>query len=378
MAEQKNSWEKDREIFSGHIADPSAISSDSTEVLGNLLNRFPYSQLLRSFYTRSLIDKDPVVFKRELARAALFSPDRSMLQIMIEEPARFAKVPEEQVTGDLPVQTVSGDAPAAEKTEEKEPAAEQTEEKEMAVVEEILEVNENTEGLIEEPAVNIGNEGGLAGESEVNIDEFEQEIEELETEDKHASSTEQNATIISHPAEEAQQKEQEVSRYDDDTLPYTFLWWLNKTRKEHSATYQPYVSFKLDTSQTIGRDSNDPLGNQIIENIFHLQPDVSLLENAPRTVPFQVKRKEDPILDRFIKDEPQIKAPNSDKLDTENKARKSSEDPNDLVSETLARIYTEQMLFHKALETYKKLSLKFPEKSTYFADQILDLEKKIN
>ena len=62
----------------------------------------------------------------------------------------------------------------------------------------------------------------------------------------------------------------------------------------------------------------------------------------------------------------------------ENKARKSAEDPNDLVSETLAAIYTEQMLFHKAIDTYKKLSLKFPEKRTYFADQISELEKKIN
>jgi hypothetical protein len=95
-------------------------------------------------------------------------------------------------------------------------------------------------------------------------------------------------------------------------------------------------------------------------------------------VPFQIKRKEDFIVEKFIREEPQIKPPNSDKLDNENKARKSAEDSNDLVSETLANIYTDQMLFHKAIETYKKLSLKFPEKSTYFADQIRDLEKKIN
>jgi uncharacterized membrane protein YfcA len=32
----------------------------------------------------------------------------------------------------------------------------------------------------------------------------------------------------------------------------------------------------------------------------------------------------------------------------------------------------------KAIDTYKKLSLKYPEKSTYFADQIIELEKKVN
>jgi hypothetical protein len=57
---------------------------------------------------------------------------------------------------------------------------------------------------------------------------------------------------------------------------------------------------------------------------------------------------------------------------------KSAEDPNDLVSETLAQIYADQMLYEKAISTYRKLSLKVPEKSTYFADRIRELEKKVN
>jgi hypothetical protein len=179
-------------------------------------------------------------------------------------------------------------------------------------------------------------------------------------------------------ADTGKERDQNVSKYDDDKMPYSFLWWLNKTRNEHSDTYQPFVEFKLDTTQTIKRNSVDQLSSQIIENIFHLQSPLEEVENAPKTVPFQVRRKEDSILDKFIKEEPQIKPPNSQKLDTENKARKSAEDPNDLVSETLARIYTDQMLFQKAIDTFKKLSLKFPEKSTYFADQIIELEKKVN
>lgn len=172
--------------------------------------------------------------------------------------------------------------------------------------------------------------------------------------------------------------DQDLSAYHDDKMPYSFLWWLQKTRMEHSSTYQPYTSFKLDTNQPIKISSVDQLSSQIIENIFHLQSPLEQDENAPRTVPFQVKRKEDSILEKFMKEEPQIRPPDSKKLDTENKARKSAEDPNDLVSETLAQIYADQMLYEKAISTYKKLSLKIPEKSPYFADRILELEKKVN
>ena len=42
-----------------------------------------------------------------------------------------------------------------------------------------------------------------------------------------------------------------------------------------------------------------------------------------------------------------------------------------------ARIYEEQGLFNKAIRVYAKLSLKFPQKSVYFASLIKDLKSKI-
>ncbi|MDP4277620.1 MAG: hypothetical protein Q8914_08300 [Bacteroidota bacterium] len=46
-------------------------------------------------------------------------------------------------------------------------------------------------------------------------------------------------------------------------------------------------------------------------------------------------------------------------------------------SETLARIYIKQKRYDRALEIIKTLSLKYPEKNVYFADQIRYLEKLI-
>ena len=46
-------------------------------------------------------------------------------------------------------------------------------------------------------------------------------------------------------------------------------------------------------------------------------------------------------------------------------------------TETLAKIYIKQHRYEKALEIIKKLSLKYPKKNAYFADQIRFLEKLI-
>jgi hypothetical protein len=48
-----------------------------------------------------------------------------------------------------------------------------------------------------------------------------------------------------------------------------------------------------------------------------------------------------------------------------------------LMTETLARVYLEQKKYKKALQAYKILSLKYPEKNSFFADQIKVVQKLI-
>lgn len=50
----------------------------------------------------------------------------------------------------------------------------------------------------------------------------------------------------------------------------------------------------------------------------------------------------------------------------------------DLITETLANIYLKQGLYNEALQSYQKLSLKFPEKNSYFATQIEKIKKLIS
>ncbi|WP_295670665.1 hypothetical protein [uncultured Mucilaginibacter sp.] len=200
----------------------------------------------------------------------------------------------------------------------------------------------------------------------------------------HADPEEEEAEQASPAAAangQADAEQTDVSKYNDEKLPYSFLWWLDKTRKEHSAVYQPYVKPPAANTQPGKRPKKltDELQQQYFENIFHITTVDDLDKSAaPPKAPYDIKRKEHVIIERFIKEEPQIRPQSSDKLDNENKAKKSSEDRDELVTETLAAIYTDQMLYHKAIASYKKLMLKFPEKSRYFADKIEQLEKKTN
>jgi tetratricopeptide (TPR) repeat protein len=79
--------------------------------------------------------------------------------------------------------------------------------------------------------------------------------------------------------------------------------------------------------------------------------------------------KED-LIDRFIREQPSISRSKADFFDPVKMAKSSLEEKDDIVSETLAQIHAQQGNTDKAIEIYRKLSLKYPEKSSYFAAQI--------
>ena len=83
------------------------------------------------------------------------------------------------------------------------------------------------------------------------------------------------------------------------------------------------------------------------------------------------------IIDQFIQEDPKIKPKKSEFYSPVNMARMSIVDESDLVSETLALIYVEQGNYNKAIDAYEKLSLKNPEKRSYFANQIKILKQKL-
>ncbi len=84
------------------------------------------------------------------------------------------------------------------------------------------------------------------------------------------------------------------------------------------------------------------------------------------------------LINQFLNKNPEIKVPENEEKKTEDMSKESTIENEGIISEKLASLYTGQGYYKKAISTYKKLSLKYPEKNDYFAEQITKLENKIN
>ena len=79
------------------------------------------------------------------------------------------------------------------------------------------------------------------------------------------------------------------------------------------------------------------------------------------------------LIDEFIKNSPKIKINND--YDVRSSFKIDQKIKDELITETLAKIYVKQEKFNKAIKAYEILSLKYPKKSSFFADQINDIKK---
>ena len=90
------------------------------------------------------------------------------------------------------------------------------------------------------------------------------------------------------------------------------------------------------------------------------------------------KKLQAELIDKFIITNPRIE-PNRGKmlLPIEDISKPSVEAEGGFITETLAKIYVNQGYYSKSIDIYEKLSLKFPEKSSYFATQIEKVKEYI-
>ena len=106
----------------------------------------------------------------------------------------------------------------------------------------------------------------------------------------------------------------------------------------------------------------------VIEAINSYQ-DVLSFKTAPKSV----------IIEKFLESEgnKNQKNPSNETLSIDELGKKSISEKDEVVTETLAVIFEKQGKLDKAMVTYEKLMLKYPEKKSIFANRIEVLKSKI-
>lgn len=90
------------------------------------------------------------------------------------------------------------------------------------------------------------------------------------------------------------------------------------------------------------------------------------------------------LIDKFLTTPQSIKKriipPFEDELNNEQQEliQQSVSENDEIITETLASIFVKQKKYVKAIDAFKKLSIKYPEKSIYFAARIKDVELLMN
>lgn len=103
----------------------------------------------------------------------------------------------------------------------------------------------------------------------------------------------------------------------------------------------------------------------------------NIVENIVENSNQEAKNRKFELIERFIQDRPKI-LPKGKAGQQENLAAPYTQGSDTLMTETLARVYMQQKNYLKAIQAYKILILKNPEKSGFFADQIRAVKKLID
>ena len=132
--------------------------------------------------------------------------------------------------------------------------------------------------------------------------------------------------------------------------------------------------------------NSEPGEEELLEKlIFNPVPDyASVLESEEDETDNKEKSTgNDALIDAFLeKQKPEKRNSSSHTTATVNtkpntESEPSKPDPDSMLSESLAKIYIKQRRYDKAYEIISQLSLNFPKKSIYFADQLRFLRKLI-
>ncbi|WP_299217888.1 hypothetical protein [uncultured Aquimarina sp.] len=303
--------------------NPSLINKEQTENLEKIIREFPYFQSVRALILKGLKDDESFRYNQELKTTAAHTTDRGVLFDFIT-----SKLFDKDIEEPIASKKNKVDIDVVDAQEVKVLSRISLDDAVSMKIEEAEEVLD--------PALFSSKEEN----SSRNITIAETIIEQSEKSD----STEESNAVKSL------EKELEVDK------PLDF-------NKKEAHSFAEWL--KLSSIQPINRNTEekDSIKDESKEIIKEKQTE----KRSDKEHKFN-------LIDEFIASNPKIK-PVEKNAPARNLANKHMVAPDELMTETLARVYLAQKKYKKAIQAYKILILKNPEKSGFFADQIRAIKK---
>jgi hypothetical protein len=320
-----------------------------------LINEYPFFESAHLLYAKGLHERNAINYSKQLRKTAIVANSRAVLYELIHQ--KVNSVVEEVTVKDNIIEAdvkqivtekeVSKEAPTAEKAPSMSPITITNNDIKVIYVNTVSSsvnaVEKETPRL--EPINNdIAILKDIENETEAPIEES---IEEVFNEEKLNTQiqSEINRGIIQSYVETDIIKTPELNK-EEPKEPASFTDWLNRVKKESGTIQKKEVKTQK-------------------------EPDI--LPKTDKKPSFFEQNKG--IIDKIIESDPgRIKLGNQKFFTPNVDAKQSLLENEHLVTETLAKIYALQGNNSKAIRAYEILSLKFPQKSVYFATLIEKLK----
>lgn len=300
------------------LNNPYQLSAEDSETLKKIVDEYPYLQSARALYLKTLNQQRSFLYNNELKKTAAYTTDRDVLFDFI--------VSEEFVTY-KPLQIEDINVFDEDYLEIKKPEPTLDETIEKRVLETLV--------YIENPSKET---------------ELIQKIDQISKSKLEAKLSKEYPKIQPEEIQQLEEKLEVGTPLDfSDKDKFSFTEWL-----------------KLTSTQPIDRSE---------EVEIEEKEDLSIEENSFNSDEFaDEKQKKLDLINRFIETNPKIIPSKTAIVPSINLDRNEDEEPF-YMTETLARIYLEQKKYQKAIQAYEILILKYPEKSSLFANRIADIKK---
>ena len=318
-----------REAFINCVKDSQELSKSTVNELTELVDEFPYFTTAHILLAMNLRKEEHFRYDAGLKRAAIYATNREILRHHIES------LTKEQIPVLLPDEDIV--------------AVAETENEAVAEVVETSQEDDISEAISED----IPEE--LPEPESLKVEALDEQIESIPAEEEVIEDSIEEEIIQPDEAEVVEAA---------DISPVEVI----EEEPEHSEEVEI-------VPPPVEKDTISEMRRIVEKRLKRIEEEKLAREKKPEAsedIP-QKNKPEKPVVDiveEFIRKDPSITRHQATFFTPEGAAKDSVTDEENIVSETLAEIYFSQRKFQKAISIYQKLSLKYPEKSTYFAARI--------